>query len=61
MDLKDFSSCALWGPGLGRLLWGSNFGWQPRILATALALASVAVNGLPIVWGGGSGPFRETA
>ncbi len=59
VDLGEFSSCALGGGlALAAWLWG-NFGWQPPYLATALALASVAINGLPIVWGAVRGLFER--
>jgi Cd2+/Zn2+-exporting ATPase len=55
VDVKAFSSCALGGLlALAAWMWG-HFGWRPEILATALALASLAVNGLPIVWGAARG------
>ncbi len=59
VDLTKFSSCALGGMlALAAWLWG-HFGWQPAYPATALALASVAVTGLPIVWGAVLGLFKR--
>ncbi|QLA17151.1 heavy metal translocating P-type ATPase [Desulfolutivibrio sulfoxidireducens] len=59
MDRKDFISCALGGTlALWAWLWG-RFELQPPYLAMALALASVAINGLPIVWGALRGLFEK--
>jgi len=59
VDLKEFTSCALGGVlALGSWMWG-HFGWQPAGMAMALAVASVLVNGLPIVWGALRGLFEK--
>ncbi|NDY57914.1 cation-translocating P-type ATPase [Desulfovibrio sulfodismutans] len=59
VDLKEFSSCAVGGAlALASWMWGY-FGWPSADIAMALAVASVLMNGLPIVWGAFRGIFEK--
>jgi len=59
VNFKEFFSCALGGLlALGAFLW-SHFGWRPESVAMALAVASLVINGLPIVWGAARGLFER--